>query len=380
MSTPKLEKHENGRYYIHWTEGRRSYRRTTGTADLATAQRTLGTFLISQASAERERPQTVDHLATVDDVWALYTENLEPGRPIVVRCRSVGPKLLDGLGRATPVASLKQAHIDRFVRDRASGRLGRRAKPGTIWLELNLLRTAIGFAVRKKLVPASAKPDLDFPEPPEARDRWLRVDEARKLFTEIAAARKGERLSRLERFAWIALETAARKAVIERLTWDQVDLEARVIHYHRAGDRRTKKRRPSVPISDSLLPILQQAYAERVSNLVLDRTQELNDELTRAAKRAGVPDVTPHVLRHTAATWMARRGVPLFTIAGVLGNTLAMVERVYAKHCPEGLADAVNLISVGALSCAQPSESSVLGAPEPDSVSARSTYSAARTV
>ncbi|PSJ19179.1 hypothetical protein CVH10_24205, partial [Halomonas sp. ND22Bw] len=36
-------------------------------------------------------------------------------------------------------------------------------------------------------------------------------------------------------------------------------------------------------------------------------------------------------------------------IAGVLGNTMLMVEKVYAKHSPEGLADAVENISGGAL-------------------------------
>ena len=55
--------------------------------------------------------------------------------------------------------------------------------------------------------------------------------------------------------------------------------------------------------------------------------------------------ISPHTFRHTAATQMARRGVPLYDIAGVLGNTLAMVERVYAHHCPGRLRAAVNSIS-----------------------------------
>ncbi len=44
---------------------------------------------------------------------------------------------------------------------------------------------------------------------------------------------------------------------------------------------------------------------------------------------------------------MARRGVPLWKIAGILGNTMQMVEQVYAKHSPDGLADAVEHISAG---------------------------------
>jgi hypothetical protein len=56
------------------------------------------------------------------------------------------------------------------------------------------------------------------------------------------------------------------------------------------------------------------------------------------ARRAGFPpnDVTPNVLRHTAATWWAQDGVALFEIAGNLGHTsLRMVERHYAHHHPD---------------------------------------------
>lgn len=42
----------------------------------------------------------------------------------------------------------------------------------------------------------------------------------------------------------------------------------------------------------------------------------------QAAARAGFTagDVTPYVPRHTAATWMAQDGVPLWKIAGRLGH------------------------------------------------------------
>jgi hypothetical protein len=50
---------------------------------------------------------------------------------------------------------------------------------------------------------------------------------------------------------------------------------------------------------------------------------------------------------------MARRGVPLYDIAGVLGNTIAMVERVYAKHSPDRLRAAVNSISSGVYAAAE---------------------------
>ena len=64
-----------------------------------------------------------------------------------------------------------------------------------------------------------------------------------------------------------------------------------------------------------------------------------------AARRAKLPNVTPHVLRHTAATWMVQRGVPFEMVAKFLGNSKEMVERVYGHHSPEWLRLAANALS-----------------------------------
>ncbi len=50
--------------------------------------------------------------------------------------------------------------------------------------------------------------------------------------------------------------------------------------------------------------------------------------------------ITPHVLRHTAATWMAQQGVSLKRIAAYLGNSVVTVDRVYAHHTPEYMTQA----------------------------------------
>ena len=68
-------------------------------------------------------------------------------------------------------------------------------------------------------------------------------------------------------------------------------------------------------------------------------------QVTKTSQRPKATGISPHVMRHTAATHMARRGVPLWTIAKVLDNTIAMVEKVYAKHSPDDLREAVDTIS-----------------------------------
>jgi integrase len=68
-------------------------------------------------------------------------------------------------------------------------------------------------------------------------------------------------------------------------------------------------------------------------------------EKPAAGQKPKSTGISPHVFRHTAATQMARRGIPLFLIAKALGNSMRMVERVYAKHAPDDLRAAMDMIS-----------------------------------
>jgi len=54
------------------------------------------------------------------------------------------------------------------------------------------------------------------------------------------------------------------------------------------------------------------------------------------AERAGLRQhVTPHVVRHSAATWMLRRGMNCLLVAQVLGHSsLEMITKVYCHLTP----------------------------------------------
>src|SRR5262249_42905629 len=75
------------------------------------------------------------------------------------------------------------------------------------------------------------------------------------------------------------------------------------------------------------------------------RIQSITRAFRTACKRAGLADVTPHVLRHTFASRLAMAGVDLRTIQELGGwRSLRMVER-YTHLSPAHMAAAVERIA-----------------------------------
>lgn len=167
------------------------------------------------------------------------------------------------------------------------------------------------------------------------------------------AARTGRRDVRLylPLFILIALYTGARKEAILSLTWPQIDMTRRRIDFAK-GHRRTGKGRALLPIPDRLYPFLRYAWLRRSSDIgpvIHDKGKRIIDigaswtggdnppqgAFGTACKKAGLPNVSPHTLRHTCATWLAQRGLDMWQIAGWLGQSLATTTELYSHHHPD---------------------------------------------
>jgi integrase len=74
------------------------------------------------------------------------------------------------------------------------------------------------------------------------------------------------------------------------------------------------------------------------------------DRLRRAWKTARIAaglgeEVTPHILRHTFATWAVMDGVPFGKVAMALGTTEKVIDQVYGHHSPESMRSVVESVS-----------------------------------
>jgi hypothetical protein len=111
--------------------------------------------------------------------------------------------------------------------------------------------------------------------------------------------------------------------------------------------QQTKKRQPPVKLPPRLL-----AHMRRWAGLGIAKRaviewngkpiESVRKGFAAAVRAAGLGnDVTPHVLRHTCATWLMQNGVNLWDAAGFLGMTVQQLEQGYGHHHPEFQQEAV---------------------------------------
>jgi integrase len=211
--------------------------------------------------------------------------------------------------------------------------------------DLETLRAAINHHANQGFHRGIVRVSL--PPKGEARDRWLTRDEAAALIwhcwryrerqTVHAGMHKGQPvltskhpLRHVARFVLIGLYTGTRASAIATASpYRQegrsfVDLERGIFYRQQIGKRATKKRQPPAPVPPRLLAHMRR-WVER--KLIVDTFVEFHGKPVASVKKgfgsavrlAGLSGrVTPHTLRHTAATWLMQRGVPVWEAAGFL--------------------------------------------------------------
>jgi integrase len=330
---PKCSKGSNQPvYWIRWFEGGRKRERSTGTGERTAAERELQKHIERQHAAQRKTgPSRPDEL-TIAEALNYYLTERAPELADSKRVSYAVDALLTWWGDRV-IADVKGGTCKRYARERG-------VSAGTSRRELEVLRSAIVHCFKEGYLTEIV--GVTMPEKPAPKERWLTRKEAAAL---LRAARRQPKAKHLILFILIGLYTGARRDAILSLQWlkntagGHVDLEAGRINFNPAGRKQTKKRRPEIRIPKRLLRFLK-AARKRSRQYVVEyedaRVVKLRRSFATACRAAKLgDDVTPHTLRHTCATWMAQRRVPIFEAAGFLGMTEETFDRVYAKKDPD---------------------------------------------
>jgi len=144
-------------------------------------------------------------------------------------------------------------------------------------------------------------------------------------------------------FILLAYYTAARRAAIEQLRVEQVNLVTMRLNLRPVGQAVTKKRRALQAIHPRTLDVLKRLVENAQDGWLFGPNVDFYRPFRAAARAAGIDDARahPHVLRHSRATHLLQDGKPPYAVAGLLGDTLTTVLRVYGHHCPDYGADAL---------------------------------------
>lgn len=361
----------NGVAYACWydAESRRTRKLSLGTRDAAEAQARFAAFLTQGSDQYGASSKGM----TISQCLKFYfDEHVDPPRPkelhekwlqlcaIANELDLPEPPAPPKAGIADPVrADIVRRHLERlagdvavsnidvtFCREYAKKRLTEKPSLSltTLSLELSQLKAAVRHNIKWKRLKPADDPVIEYPAATRKRECWLFKDELRKLRQ---AADEDMR-----DFIDLLYYTGSRRRAIETLEWRQVDLDSGVIRLAKPGERKTKKRRPTVPIVPQLQSVLLRRYLEKENGYVLGSDRNRFVQLTTLAKKAGVYDLperdgrpaerlTAHALRHSRATHLLQDGVGIYAVAKLLGDTVATVERTYGHASMQEMSDAL---------------------------------------
>lgn len=238
--------------------------------------------------------------------------------------------------------------IENIVADtkdqRGSGRAyaeWRNKAANTMRKETGLVIEALGWAKDKEMIDRA--PRLWIPPIPESEVEHLTKAQFRTFLD-------GCKAPHVRLFAQMAVTTGARASALLELPWIRVDLERRLINLNPAGRiQKANKRRAMVPINDRLLPLLVEAREAALTPFVIEtggeRIKSIRKGFEAASARSGI-HCTPHMLRHSAAVWMAEERTPMEEIAHFLGHKDTRVTtQVYARFSPDYLRRAASALN-----------------------------------
>jgi integrase len=338
--------------------------------------RQLGTYTSQRsANAAARSMKTEDRSTERGTVSWLVRRYVANRTDITVKARQqyewAIPHIENGLG-AIQLSRLDREDVATWIDNLAAGgKLGRRS----IQICRTVLRAALTEAVDEGLIPRSPAARVGLPRTvakevkPKDAVAWDAADVDR--FLEATAEHRWAVAFRLGALFGL------RRSEVLALRWDDVDVEAKSLRIDESlvatnegaawSNAKNERSRRVIPLDDDTVRALARRRAEqaaerlaagsewedndliiatRTGRLVLPRSYDR--ALATIVENTGLPRLTSHGLRHTAATHMvqgARDVGELRAIADLLGHSPEMLMNTYAHVLPQSQTAVVDRIS-----------------------------------
>jgi integrase len=222
--------------------------------------------------------------------------------------------------------------------------------PKTIRNILAVLSRMMWYAVETEQI--DHKPRIRFPKCPEPDFDYLTFEE-----TDLLLAAAKEKAPDWYGPLFVTIRTGLRRGELFELRWGDVQFKGGAPHIRIARSISkgqvvtTKTNRPRIvfltPATVEYLQSLRQLhtglmFCTRDGKHVAQNTSDSN--LRRVCRLAGLREIGWHVLRHSYASHLVMKGVPLKVIQDQLGHTTMQMTLRYAHLAPDSLSSAVAVL------------------------------------
>ena len=179
------------------------------------------------------------------------------------------------------------------------------------------------------------------PRTDNRRIRFLTPEEARRLLETL----RGRSLD-LHDSALLSLFAGLRAGEIHALTWSDVNLDAGTLYIRDPKNKVSRHAIATPEIREMLTRRVQDGqsptslvFPAKNGKMRLKISKLFDKIVTELGFNNGIEDarqkVVFHSLRHTFASWLVQRGVPLYTVAELMGHTTLEMTKRYSHLAPD---------------------------------------------
>lgn len=231
------------------------------------------------------------------------------------------------------------------------GPSGKLPSSSTVGVRLAALRGFYDFARRMRLIDRNPADDVKRPRAQEPTPRGLSPEELQRLLSSIPETPAGARDTAI---IVTAVLTGLRRAELLALRADDLERRGGSVYYHvRTKGGSLRHRELPAPAYDAIVSALEaqdtplETLPEEAPLFAIS-SHGFYKNLKHYAERAGLKDVTPHVLRHSAAKLRRDTGASIEAVGTFLGHrslhtTSRYLARLEGEQDPgwKGVADAL---------------------------------------
>ncbi len=203
--------------------------------------------------------------------------------------------------------------------------------------DLRYLRSVFNYGKKRELIDVNPTQGLEF-LPVEKKIKYVPASQDIDKLIQVADPDT-------QNYLWVVRETLARVGEINRLIWNDVDLDNKIVVLYtrkKKGGNLTPRR---VPMTDTLYEVLSKMYAvrdttkpwvfwhtyksRRTGKVVFGPYTDRKDIMSNLCEKAEVKYFRFHALRHAGASMMENNNVPIRAIQKILGHENISTTEIY---------------------------------------------------